>query len=92
MNFIPSYASLAAPLEKLRSQKSLQLADLELTAFQNLKDAILHAPVLSLPYFDHPFHVATDASASGSGAVLYQLIDKKQHSYNFKLDPCQNLN
>jgi len=41
-------------------------------AFSLIKEAISMAPLLQYPDPDRPFHVATDASRVGVGAVLYQ--------------------
>jgi len=42
------------------------------TAFEQVKHALTHAPVLSLPDFTKPFEVICDASIEGLGAVLLQ--------------------
>lgn len=71
-------ADIAAPLNKARDsqeaydrQVALDKASMT-SAFEQLKEAIAHLPLIRYPDFDRPFHVATDASVVGVGAVLYQ--------------------
>ena len=40
--------------------------------FNATKKAIANAPFLSFPDYSLPFHIATDASNTGAGGVLYQ--------------------
>jgi len=51
----------------------LNLNDTEyINAFENLKNIITHAPVLSYPDFNKPFQLTTNASNVALGAVLQQ--------------------
>jgi hypothetical protein len=51
---------------------SFTWTDLAREAFQALKEAVTHAPVLALPNFSHPFLIKCDASGIGIGVVLMQ--------------------
>ena len=44
-------------------------------AFSRLKTALLKAPVVHQPDMDKAFHVSTDTSQHGVGAVLYQVVN-----------------
>jgi hypothetical protein len=44
-------------------------------AFADVKNALINAPILSCPDFEHPFTLQCDASDIGIGAVLTQNID-----------------
>ena len=64
---------LAKPLIELLKKDQIfvwTLAHAE--AFALLKAALCSAQVLALPDFNQPFHIETDASGSGIGAVLQQ--------------------
>ena len=82
---IPKAAVLMAPLDKLRYAHRLDhLWDSsKQQAFDNLKQILLEAPVLCHPDLNHPFRVATDASNTGIGAVLYQVIHDKTYHIGF---------
>jgi transposase InsO family protein len=83
MNFfrssIPFFAKLAADLDDLRNVKDITKvwSNKHEQAFAALKYALANAPVISPPVIGQRFHVATDASVSGIGAMLYQIIDNE---------------
>nr|KYP37464.1 Retrovirus-related Pol polyprotein from transposon 17.6 [Cajanus cajan] len=69
--FIRHYATIAAPLtDLLRSSFSWDTNTDK--AFIALQQAIAHSPVLTLPNFDAPFDLETDASSIAIGVVLSQ--------------------
>lgn len=71
--FIQGYSSLVAPLTSLTSAKvPYRWTDECQAAFEGVKHALTHAPVLKLPELDKPFIVWSDASIHGTGAVLLQ--------------------
>lgn len=53
-------------------KNSFSWIELAQEAFQALKVAVTHAPVLSLPNFAQPFLIECDASGIGIGAILMQ--------------------
>ena len=70
---IRHYADLAAPLDSVKMTKGeIEWTETMLHHFEMLKKALCHAPFLRLPDFNRPFHIATDASNTGVGGVLYQ--------------------
>jgi transposase InsO family protein len=75
---IPLIARLTHPLENLRCAKPITRelwTDACHAAWTNLKYALQHALSLNHVDWTQPLCVATDASSSGLGAVLYQEID-----------------
>ena len=76
-SFIPNYAQLTAPLEKLRKEGSLdgKFTDEHKEIYTILKNVLFSDTVLSFPDWTRPFFIATDASNHGVGAVLYQEDD-----------------
>ena len=71
--FILLFCRMAAPLTNL-TKKDLPFSWNEncQKAFEQIKHALMHAPVLALPDFLLPFVVECDASFEGIGAVLMQ--------------------
>jgi hypothetical protein len=77
-DWIPAYATIAAPLEKLRKQQKIQLNADELKAFQHLKSALLNNHILEHPNFEKPFELGMDASNVGISAILFQRDEQNQ--------------
>ena len=82
---IPNVSSMMSPLDALRNEKSLDKLwnDTHDTAFHNLKKALLSDTVISFPDMNKPFCISCDASLTGIGAVLYQVIDGKNKYVSF---------
>jgi hypothetical protein len=71
--FVQHFGTIAKPLTELLKKGTIfQWTSLQETAFHQLKQALVTAPVLHLPDFSKPFTIETDASAKGIGAVLQQ--------------------
>ena len=74
--YISCFANIAAPLYHLTNKSiTFRWSSSCQSAFDNLKDALTQAPILKYPDFTSsakPFHLYTDASATGIGAVLEQ--------------------
>ena len=66
------YAEVAGPLEAVKTQDSFDVTDQLKNHFNLLKHAIATAPILKFPVQGKPFRLATDASRTGIGGVLYQ--------------------
>lgn len=77
--FVKGYGELSKPLTDLLQKKGFCWSEQAENAFNRLKWAMSHAPVLSLPDFTQPFTIETDASGGGMGAVLMQ--NKKPIAY-----------
>ena len=72
-NFIPSCAKIAAPLTDLLKKDSLLVwTDAEDKAAKTLIAHLTSAPVLTLPDFDKPCFLTTDASDAAVGVMPSQ--------------------
>jgi Reverse transcriptase (RNA-dependent DNA polymerase)/RNase H-like domain found in reverse transcriptase len=72
--FIPNFGEIAKPLTSLcKTDIKLQWTNVENLAFENLKSLLCTAPGLAYPDFNERFFLATDASTTGLGVVIYQL-------------------
>lgn len=71
--FVKHYDILAKPLtDLLQHNKNFVWTESAQQAFDLLKKAMSHTPVLVLPDFNLPFVIETDACEDGIGAVLLQ--------------------
>lgn len=78
--FIPAFSKIAMPLNALtrntahdKRSTPVNWSDECQQAFDSLKEALLHAPILAYADFSLPFRLYTDASFEGLGAVLAQI-------------------
>lgn len=74
--YIAGYAGIAAPItDLLGKHPRFVWTEAAQVAFEELKDRLTSAPLLSHPDFSKPFVIQCDASKTGVGGVLYQLDD-----------------
>ncbi len=78
--FLPDFAATAKPLIKLTEKNAVfRWEDDQEQAWSKLKQLMTEAPVLAYPNRDATFVLDTDASDTGIGAVLSQIIDDEEH-------------
>ena len=75
-HFIPLFSRVAGPLCALtRKDVPFEWSSACEDAFMQLKALLTRAPILAIPNFSRDFHLETDASGLGLGAVLMQEQD-----------------
>jgi len=70
--FVQNYGIITKPLTQLLTKKGFEWTEKATAASVQLKQAMVHTPVLALPDFSVPFSVETDACDTGVAAVLMQ--------------------
>jgi hypothetical protein len=71
--FVKNFGVISRPLTDLLKQHTVFVWTTDHgVAFQTLKTTLVQAPILALPDFAKPFHIGTDASDIGVGAMLMQ--------------------
>ena len=71
--FIEEYTQMTLPLQALTGKRTYQWGEEQEMAFNELRKAMVRAPVLALPNATNPFILDTDASDKSVGAALIQI-------------------
>uniref|UniRef100_A0AC35U463 Reverse transcriptase domain-containing protein n=1 Tax=Rhabditophanes sp. KR3021 TaxID=114890 RepID=A0AC35U463_9BILA len=80
-SFIYDHAAMTKPLYELISKKKFEWLDCQNDAFEKVKSAVKHSPILIQPDIKgavagtNPFEIYVDASYQGIGSVLMQKKD-----------------
>jgi RNase H-like domain found in reverse transcriptase len=74
--FIPNFGGIAKPLTNLcKKEAKIVWTGVENISSLQLKNILCTAPVLAYPDFNKRFYLATDASTTSLGVMIYQLHD-----------------
>ena len=75
--FVKGFASIAKPLHRLTEKTAkFEWTSESEAAFQEIRHRLTTAPVLAFPDYTRPFILDTDASDTGIGAVLSQVLEE----------------
>jgi len=82
---IQSFAEIARPLHEL-TKKNVRFfwGDAQERAFQQLKQALISAPVLAMPLDEGQYVLDTDAGDNAMGCIVAALIQKDDDLSRFK--------
>jgi hypothetical protein len=71
--YLKDYALITKPLTDLLRGKQpvFKWQEPQQQAYEHIRDALLSGLHIAAPNFELPFHLQTDASEDGKGAVLY---------------------
>ena len=79
--FIKDFATIAMPLHRLTTRGTVTLftrTEACQDSFHTLKQRLVSAPVLAFPDFAAQFILVTDASRTGIGSLLSQVLDRAE--------------
>lgn len=78
--FVKDFAAIARPLHELtKLGVEFNWSESCQTAWEELKERLITAPILQHPDFNEPFILQTDWQPSGIGAVLAQIRNNREH-------------
>jgi hypothetical protein len=75
---------MAFPLQALTGKRTYQWGDEQEKAFDELRNAMVRAPVLALPNAADPFILDTDASDKSVGAELIQIQEGEERAVAYR--------
>lgn len=82
--YISNYSAIAAPItDMLKIRDRFVWTKEAQEAFEELKNKLITAPVLTHPDFGERFYIQCDASMTGVGGVLFQIKDGGEHPIAF---------
>lgn len=90
--FIKNFSVIAAPLHTLTHKGAIFKWTVECEdAFQSVKHALTHPPIVAHPIFTQPFLLYTDASQGSIGSMLSQRQDDKERVIALRKPHTQSL-